>query len=195
MRHGVLTPTDQLDEWPRVRAELLRYVRRRVENADAAEDIVQDVLERMQRTDLPALSNVNAWLYRTAHNAIIDHYRRRHPRSKLDRVEQEPDYDDSLAHDEPHAALQELAMCMRPLIDRLGPQYRDALVSVDLDGLTHKQAAARAGITVSGMKSRVQRGRRQLGALLGACCTVDLSRDGAIEGFEPRAKSCDCNTS
>ena len=74
-------------------------------------------------------------------------------------------------------------------------QYRDALVSVDLDGLTHKQAAARTGISVSGMKSRVQRGRRQLGALLGACCTVDLSREGAIEGFEPRAKSCDCTTS
>ena len=195
MKHSVLTPTDHLGEWPRVRAALFKYVRRRVESADAAEDIVQDVLERMQRADLTSLANVNGWLYRTAHNAIVDHYRNRRPQTGLDQVERKPDDDASRAHEEPHAALQELAACMLPLIDRLGDQYRDALVAVDLDGLTHKQAAARNGITVSGMKSRVQRGRRQLGTLLGACCTVDLSRDGAVEGYEPRAGTCDCTTS
>lgn len=185
----------QFDDWALVRARLLAYVRRRVENTESAEDIVQDVLERMQRTSLQTLSNVNAWLYRTAHNAIIDHYRRRRPQSPLDPGEHLPTPDPATEHDEPSAAVQELAACMRPFIERLARPYRDALLTVDLEGLTHKQAAQRTGITVSGMKSRVQRGRRQLGVLLDSCCQVHLADTGSIAGYERPTSQCDCQTS
>ncbi len=63
--------------WGQVRNGLLAFVDRRVENLDAAEVIVHNVLERVQRADLDTITNVNAWLYRAARNAIIDHYRAR----------------------------------------------------------------------------------------------------------------------
>ena len=132
MRHDVLTPIDHLDEWPRVRAELLRYVRRRVENADAAEDIVQDVLERMQRTDLPALSNVNAWLYRTATRLSVDRLRQR-------AVHARPVPGPTQTND------LESATASRQLLERLAtaaePDELQAAVLSRLDGMTHPEVA------------------------------------------------------
>jgi RNA polymerase sigma-70 factor (ECF subfamily) len=36
------------------------------------------------------------------------------------------------------------------------------------------------------MKSRVQRGRRQLKAVLEACCRIDLDNRGGIVAYQPR---------
>jgi hypothetical protein len=43
-------------------------------------------------------------------------------------------------------------------------------------GLTQAEAAKRAGVSVSGMKSRVQRAREQLKAMLLRCCEIDVDR-------------------
>lgn len=45
-----------------------------------------------------------------------------------------------------------------------------ALELTDLGGMTQGDAAARLGLSVSGMKSRVQRGRRMLREEIGRCC-------------------------
>ncbi len=175
------------------RAQLLAFVSRRVESTDAAEDIVQDVLERLQRTDPATVTNVQAWLYRAARNAIVDHYRSRRPAVTLD--------DGHLAFDdvagdgdtaEPAAVVQELALCLRPLVDQLSADYRFAVTLVDLDGLTHAAAARVAGISVSGMKSRVQRGRKQLAVLLQDCCAIETTPTGAISDYAHRGGHCDC---
>jgi len=76
------------------------------------------------------------------------------------------------------ADLVELADCLRPLADALDPLYRDALLLTSWEGLTQAQAAERAGITVPGMKSRVQRARAQLRQQLTACCDVENTNDG-----------------
>jgi len=168
-------------------------VNRRVESTDAAEDIVQDILERVQRTHLAAISNVQAWLYRAARNAIVDHYRKRRivitledAHERIDRVAGGRDTA------EPVAALQELARCLRPLIDELPDDYRSAVTLVDLDGYTHHAAADAAGISTSGMKSRVQRGRQRLAALVQACCVIETASTGAITGYAPLGEACSC---
>ncbi|MDY7103714.1 MAG: sigma factor-like helix-turn-helix DNA-binding protein [Actinomycetota bacterium] len=80
-----------------------------------------------------------------------------------------------------------LAGCLRPLVEQLDPRYRDAIVRVDLEGRTHRAVAEELGVSVSGMKSRVQRGRRQLRALLTDCCAVHLDRTGAVTDVERAA--------
>ncbi|MCP4660150.1 MAG: hypothetical protein GY856_32515 [bacterium] len=62
---------------------------------------------------------------------------------------------------------REAAACLRPMIASLPAPYREALVQVELEGSTHRPAAERLGLSVSGMKSRVQRGRSSLKALFG----------------------------
>ncbi|MGH9150789.1 MAG: sigma-70 family RNA polymerase sigma factor, partial [Acidimicrobiales bacterium] len=179
--------------WDQVRHELLAFVERRVEHHDAAEDIVQDVLERVQRADLTAVANIQAWLYRAARNAIIDHYRRRRSVESLD------GFDELIgdrAHgelgNEPAAVVRELSRCMRPLVDRLADDYRVAVTLVDLDGYTHHAAAELTGISTSGMKSRVQRGRKKLAGLLQECCVIATTPTGAIADYTPRQGRCPC---
>jgi RNA polymerase sigma-70 factor, ECF subfamily len=93
--------------------------------------------------------------------------------------------------DEPRA-LAELACCLDPMLRQLSPEYRHALVKADLESVPQAALAAAAGVSLSGMKSRVQRARRQLKAVLEACCRVDLDRRGGIMGYETRtARRCD----
>jgi RNA polymerase sigma-70 factor (ECF subfamily) len=73
------------------------------------------------------------------------------------------------------------------MLRQLSREYRDAVVRTDLDGVSQNIVAKEAGVSVSGMKSRVQRGRRQLKAALEACCRIDLDRRGGVLSYEPRA--------
>ncbi|MGH3921675.1 MAG: sigma factor-like helix-turn-helix DNA-binding protein, partial [Pseudonocardiaceae bacterium] len=67
----------------------------------------------------------------------------------------------------------------------LDEPYRSAVTAVDLDGQTQTDAAHAVGLSVSGMKSRVQRARRQLGQRLTECCRVHTSPTGSINSYEP----------
>jgi RNA polymerase sigma-70 factor (ECF subfamily) len=72
------------------------------------------------------------------------------------------------------------------MIERLPENYRQAITLVDLEGLAQHEAAARLGLSVSGMKSRVQRGRHQLRDMLEACCVIALDRRGGVTDYDLR---------
>jgi len=73
------------------------------------------------------------------------------------------------------------------LVQLLPPPYRDALTLVEFEGVPQVEVASRLGISVSGMKSRVQRGRSMLRDGLLACCDVSRSATGGVLDFAPRA--------
>jgi RNA polymerase sigma-70 factor (ECF subfamily) len=70
-------------------------------------------------------------------------------------------------------------------------RQRRAVELIDLEGLPQARAAQREGVSVSGMKSRVQRGRRRLADLLGQCCALTLDTRGLPMDYAPPA-DCDC---
>ena len=108
----------------------------------------------------------------------------------FDSVEEPPLLDDL---DDEDAALRELATCLAPMLSQLAPAYQEAVRIVDLEGVTQQEAARRAGVSLSGMKSRVQRGRQQLRAVLEACCRIDLDHRGSIAGYAARhPDACGC---
>lgn len=173
--------------WAAYRAELLRFVRRRVDDADAAEDLVHDVLLRaLAPGGGPRdASRLRPWLFQVMRNALVDHYRARRPHLPLP---------DDLAAPEGDAAAAtraELARCMAPLLDALPPAYRAALEMAEMRGLPQREVAAALGISLSGAKSRVQRGRARLDALLHACCRIERDARGAPRDVERRSR-CGC---
>jgi RNA polymerase sigma-70 factor (ECF subfamily) len=93
----------------------------------------------------------------------------------------------------PNDATRELARCLQPILEQLPPIYRDALTRIDLHGETHHQAAVATGISRSGMKSRVQRGRHRLRDLLTTCCAVHTDSTGAIRSYQPDDRRCASN--
>jgi RNA polymerase sigma-70 factor (ECF subfamily) len=176
-----------------VRARLHAFMTRRVETPEAADDLTQEVLLRLLQHNHGQIANPTAWLYQVARNVIIDHYRTRHSRHRLVLDEQaQPELADDPFADDPQEAQRELAGCLRSLIDQLAEPYRSAVIAVDLHGKTQTDAAQTAGLSISGMKSRVQRGRRQLHQLLIDCCHVHTGPAGDISGYQPIA-GCEPN--
>jgi RNA polymerase sigma-70 factor, ECF subfamily len=171
-----------------LRGQLHAFIARRVESPEVADDLTQEVLVRLLTHDDGRVEHPTAWLYRVARNVIIDHYRSRGSRrqGRLDAGDLAPAgaAEDPFA-DDPQAAERELAGCLRPLVDQLAEPYRSAVSAVDLGGHTHTEVAHAVGLSTSGMKSRVQRGRRQLRQLLTDCCRVHTGPTGSISGYEP----------
>lgn len=177
--------TDRMEaSWIETVDRLRTFIAGRVGNAEVAADITQDVLMRSFASGaLDHVDNPTAWLYRSARNAVIDHYRTRRVHEAFDGDGVWPDLGE--LDDEPNDATRELSRCLQPMMDQLSDTAREALARVDLEGQTHQQVAAQLGLSVSGMKSRVQRARRQLRDVLQQCCTVGTDRTGAVTSFQP----------
>ena len=165
--------------WQDYRAALVRFVRSRVNDAETAEDIVHDVLVKAyaRRETLRSEEKLDAWLFQMTRNAIVDHYRAKRP------TEEVPE--DLVAPESEGSAREELARCLTALITHLPERSRTAIELSELQGLTQKETAERLGITLSGAKSRVQRGRAQLHDMLIECCRVERDVRGGIMDFEP----------
>ena len=143
---GVTVRRDQ--DWAETLGRLRGFVLARVGDPELAEDITQDVLVRSIASGaLDRVDNVSAWLYRSARNAVIDHYRtRRTLDHDLDpELWPEPETYDDLPND----ATRELARCLQPMMSALHPTARDALTRVDMEGQTHRQAADQLGLSVA----------------------------------------------
>lgn len=161
------------------------YLRSRVRDAHLADDLTQDVLLKLHlhRAELPNESRrLTAWALRVARNAVIDQYRRNPPSTlTLDQVSPESRPDES--NEEPLEA--GLARCVRPMVQLLPDAYREAVELADLRQRPQQEVARALGISLSGAKSRVQRGRRQLRAMFSECCGIDIGRRGEVRSVEP----------
>ena len=72
------------------------------------------------------------------------------------------------------------------MIQRLREPYRTAIALTSIQGLTQAEAARHAGVSVSGMKSRVQRGREQLRQMLVRCCEIAVDVRGGVSDYHLR---------
>jgi len=167
-----------------LRRLLIPFISRRVAPQDV-EDVLQNVFVRIQRglSRLREGDKLVAWSYQIARNAIIDHTRRaslRHHEALEARFVAAP------VPDEDDPGVRELAQILGHFIAMLPAPYREALELTELAGMTQAEAARRVGLSLPGMKSRVQRGRTQLRELLEGCCRIELDSRGSIIDVEPR---------
>ena len=135
-----------------------------------------------------------SWVFQITLNAIIDHYSSAEHRRELPvglATELDEDRKPIVAEENESEDKYELSHCLRPMINRLSADYREAIRLVELEGLTNQEAALKLGLSVPGMKSRVQRGRQQLRKMLDECCLIELDRRrGVVEFEERRPGSC-----
>ena len=176
--------------WSDVAERLRPFVARRVPPSEI-DDVVQDVLVRMHR-GLPSVredDRFTAWMFQIARNAITDAGRRR-ARTPAPQVGP-PETLPAPVTDDDREAATALAGCVSIFVAQLPSPYREAITLVELDGKTAKEAAEIVGISVSGMKSRVQRGRAQLRGRFERCCEIAIDARGRVTDFTPRPQpSC-----
>ncbi len=199
--------------WRLLEAKLRPFVARRVRASADVDDVLQEVYVRVQR-GLPNLRDhqrFGPWVYQLAQNAVVDHFRgkAKHP---LPRAAQSSAAAGALeaaeAATEPqllpnphecHSIEGEVAAYAALLVSELPSPYREALTLTELQGLTQKEAAELLGLSLSGMKSRVQRGREKLRTALEECCDIALDARKHVIDCHPRrsperdAEACSCH--
>ena len=178
------------DSWRVLGEQLGAFIGRRLP-AQEVDDVLQDVLMRIHKNAryLGDDSRFGPWVYSVARNAVIDRLRRKAaPLAEAAAL-------DSVAAPNEEESEQPLLNCVTPFVARLPQTYRHAITLVELQGLTQADAAKIAGVSLSGMKSRVQRGRRLLREMFEECCALKIDARGRVvdaERHEETASDCTC---
>jgi len=147
----------------RERGRLLAFIRRRIDDAAEAEDILQDAFYELVAAGRAgaAVEQVGAWLLRVARNRIIDRFRRKRPQLLLDAAgggDEERVLDELLpaADGTPETAAMR-AMLLEEIeeaLEELPREQREVFIAQELDGLTFRELAERSGESINTLLSR-----------------------------------------
>ena len=132
---------------------IYRYIYRQVSDVEVARDLSADVFHRLlqayQKGNGPC-QDVKAWLYRTAHNIVVDHYRRRQHRDHLPLFEGIVDGETDLTST---AEMHLTAEAVLQAINLLTPDQRQVITLKFLAGLSNREVAEIMEKPVGAVKS------------------------------------------
>lgn len=150
-----------------LKADLFGRALRMARCPATAEDLVQDTVERAMRfesTYRPG-TNLRAWVNQILFSVFMSSCRRRRcERDALDELAADP-----CAWTLPettNAEVRTLSPHMARALKRLPTSFRIAVILVDIQEMSYKNAAARLGVPVGTVMSRLHRGRNMLGQAL-----------------------------
>jgi RNA polymerase sigma-70 factor (ECF subfamily) len=181
--------TEQI--WRELSDRLRQFIRSRVTSAADVDDILQTVFLRIHQNfdALRRAERMESWVFQITRNAVADHFR-----EKRD----VPHEDAScVAVAEPFGEVnvnRDVAGCVVTLIDHLPEDQKRAVSMYELEGVSQADIAERESISLSGAKSRIQRGRRNLEAMLRECCQFQIDARGNVLDYAAVSNECgpDC---
>ena len=175
--------------WTHLSSDLRRFIRRRVADDHAAADLLQETFMRVHCNigTLQEADRVAAWVYRIARNVIHDHHRQA-ARTTLALADDPVDE----ADDRLGCLRSRAAGWLEEMVRQLPDGYREAVWLSEIEGLAQQEVADRLGLSLSGAKSRIQRGRVMLRGILEQCCHFELDRRGNVVDYEPRPDRTVC---
>ena len=164
------------------RDQLRAFINKRVSNQEDVEDILQEVFIKAQ-TNVASLKDARKcipWVYQITRNTIIDYYNKNKNKYLTTEISEElSDFSDNETINP-----EEINQGLKPFIEALPKKYRDALLAIDLNGLTQKEYSEQQGISLSCSKSRVQRGRKMVKEMLMDCCKFNSDEYGNVFDYE-----------
>ncbi len=151
----------------RDRGRLRNFIRRRVSDAEVAEDVLQDVLYELVRAErlMTPIEEIGAWLFRVARNRIADLFRRRRlePLASPSPIDSDGagdplSIDDLLPSAEagPEEAYARSVLLdeLEAALDELPEEQRAVFVAHEIEGWSFKQMAAETGTSINTLLSR-----------------------------------------
>mgnify|MGYP001308702264 CR=1 FL=1 len=135
----------------------LRFARSLTRDAVAAEDLVQDAVERGLRSDRrpELLEELRPWMFRVIRNLHYDELRKR-------RVRREYSAEEKRLSDEAGGPDTARDVLIRLAFEKLPPETREVLCLVDIMGLKYAEAAKVMDVPNGTVMSRISRARRAL---------------------------------
>lgn len=176
--------------WLEFSSHVWAFVRGKVKSDEEADDILQDIFVRIHKgiDNLNHEDRVQSWVFGIARRALVDHYRQQSKQGRL-KSNTEPEIIDESEHfnltdySGSHDVHEEVLSWLLPMIDDLPEKYRIPLKMAEVEGKTQQEIAGVLDLSLSGAKSRVQRGREKLGEILAACCKVEFSEEGRAVAY------------
>jgi RNA polymerase sigma-70 factor (ECF subfamily) len=130
---------------------------------------------------------VAAWVYQIARNVVRDHHR-----GTLNPTVALGDAANERAEDrEPKSGCRDMTW-LNEMIRSLPDGYRQAVQMAEIEEHTQQDVASRLGLSLSGAKSRIQRGRAMLKDVLKRCCSFELDVRGRVMGCDPKSDQQMC---
>jgi RNA polymerase sigma-70 factor, ECF subfamily len=175
--------------WMRLSSDLRRFIRRRVSDEHVADDLLQETFVRVHRNigTLQETERVAAWVYQIARNVVHDHYRK-----GSDSTVGLADADNVSDHNDPQHGCQSISW-LDEMIESLPEGYRQAVQMAEIEELSQQNVADRLGLSLSGAKSRIQRGRAMLKDVLERCCSFELDGRGGVVACNPKPNQKTCS--
>lgn len=142
-------------------------IRRIVQSDSEAEDVLQETFVRVwsrAETYDPRLGSPAAWVVRIARNRAIDRLRARQARADVNAPvpasSGEAAIPDLPVHDTPESAMQSAAaaLAVRGAVASLPPAQRALIEAAFFEGYTHTELAARFGVPLGTVKTRIRSG-------------------------------------
>jgi RNA polymerase sigma-70 factor (ECF subfamily) len=170
--------------WTHLSSDLRRFIRRRVSDDHVADDLLQETFVRVHRNigTLQEADRLAAWVYQIARNVVHDHHRKATNSTVA--------LADAVPADECDNHLSQLrcrgAGWLDEMIRSLPDGYREAVQLAEIKGLPQQEVADRLGLSLSGAKSRIQRGRLMLKDFLEQCCHFEFDGRGNMMDYDPK---------
>ena len=132
---------------------IYRYIYRQVSDVETARDLTSEVFHRLLKSLRKGKGpdqNLQAWLYRTAYNCVVDHYRRRQHRQHLSLQEELVD-----ARDDPETLAEDhlSAQAVRAALQQLTPDQQQVIILKFLEGFSNQETAEIIDKPVGAVKS------------------------------------------
>jgi RNA polymerase sigma-70 factor (ECF subfamily) len=131
--------------------------------ADVAQDTMLVLLRKLH--EFTGQAALEAWVFRICCLELMNAVRRRRRQMPNIDLEIEPRSDDAATREWHRLVARE---ALDTAIDRIGGVEAEALRLKHYEGLTFEELAARAGISVTGIKARYYRGLARLEAIVAA---------------------------
>ncbi|BDC52894.1 hypothetical protein F183_A52090 [Bryobacterales bacterium F-183] len=142
-------------------------------NDGEAQDLSQEVFLRIfrsLRSFRAGEGSLGVWLTRLTRNLLIDHYRRTKSDRATESIEgQLPMLEEKTAMSARTDGLlagREASELLQHALQKLSPELRETVILRDLEELEYKEIADILGVPEGTVKSRLNRGRAELGRLL-----------------------------
>lgn len=167
--------------WTDFHKELKAFILNKTRNSADTDDILQEVFIKIIRNidKINQAENLRHYLYGIVRNAINDHFRNRK------HVIDNSVIEEKITEEENQSLNTTIAeCCIKPFINKLPDNYRDALLITEFQDISQKELAQKLNISYSGAKSRVQRGKEKLKDLLLECCNCKADSYGNILDVE-----------
>lgn len=177
--------------WQNYGQNVTDYIRKRIRDEDITKDLSQDVFVKIytfcQKHDFSCekagITNLRSWIFQVAQNTIVDYARYE---QRFERPNDLPEVAISVRGD----AYYQAQHYIEPLLSLIPVAYSEPLRLADLEGISQQEVANRLNLSLSGAKSRIQRGRAKLRSLLEECTYIETDMQGHLISLEAKP-SCD----